>query len=99
MPLQFFDDVANETHGDKITGPGETAKSIRRGKSAHLDTILNNGRANLLVCPDLTASQRSHAGGIMGIRTPEHRSARSGRSLGGAAAPPYLGGVKSRPAK
>jgi hypothetical protein len=32
MPLQFFDDVANETHGDKITGPGETAKSIRRGK-------------------------------------------------------------------
>jgi hypothetical protein len=35
----------------------------------------------------------------MEIRTPEHRSARSDESLGGAAAPPYLsGGVKLRPA-
>jgi len=35
----------------------------------------------------------------MGMRTQEHRSARSGGSLGGAAAPPYLGGggVKLRP--
>jgi hypothetical protein len=34
----------------------------------------------------------------MGIRTPEHRSARSGGSLGGAAVPPYLGGgVEVRP--
>jgi hypothetical protein len=52
----------------------------------------------LPVCPNLTASQRSNAGGTLGIRTPEHRSARSGESLGGAAAPPYLGGgVKLRP--
>jgi hypothetical protein len=34
----------------------------------------------------------------MGIRTPEHRSARSGEKLGGAAAPPSLGGgVKLHP--
>jgi hypothetical protein len=65
---------------------------------AHLDTPTNDGRANLPVCPYLTAGKRSDAGGTMGIRTPEHRSARSGGSLGGAAAPPYLGGgVKLRP--
>jgi hypothetical protein len=52
----------------------------------------NDGRANLPVCPNLTASKRSNAGGTMGIRTPEHRSAHSSGSLGGAAAPPYLGG-------
>jgi hypothetical protein len=61
------------------------------------DTPTTDGRANLPVCPNLTASQRSNAGGTMGIRTPEHRSARSGESLGGVAAPPYLGGVKLRP--
>jgi hypothetical protein len=59
---------------------------------AQLDTTPNDGRANLPVCPNLTASQRSNAGGTMGMRTREHRSARSGGSLGGAAAPPYLGG-------
>ena len=65
---------------------------------AHLDTSTNDGRANLPVCPNLTAGKRSDAGGTMGIRTREHRSARSGGSLGGAAAPPYLGGgVKLRP--
>ena len=40
--------------------------------------------------------QRSHAGGTMGIRTREHRSARSGGRLGGAAAPPHLGGGRRR---
>jgi hypothetical protein len=34
----------------------------------------------------------------MGICTPEHRSACSGGSLGGAAAPPYLGGSVAAPA-
>jgi hypothetical protein len=33
------------------------------------DTIPNDGRANLPVCPNLTARQRSNAGGTMGIRT------------------------------
>jgi hypothetical protein len=48
----------------------------------------NDGRANLLVCPNLIASQRSNAGGIMsGISTQEHRCASSCGSLGGAAAP------------
>ena len=65
---------------------------------AQLDTTTTDGRANLPVCPNLTASERSNAGGTMGIRTRGHRSARSGESLGGAAAPPYLGGgVKLRP--
>src|ERR1035437_6192749 len=68
-----------------------------RPARAQLDTPTTDGRANLPVCPNLTASQRSNAGGTLGIRTPEHRSARSGESLGGAAAPPYLGGVKLRP--
>jgi hypothetical protein len=64
------------------------------------DRPTTDGRANLPVCSNLTASQRSNAGGTMGIRTPEHRSARSGESLGGAAAPPYPGGgVKLRPVK
>jgi hypothetical protein len=63
-----------------------------------LDIPTNDGRANLPVCPNFTVSQRSNAGGTMGIRTPEHRSARSGGSLGGAAAPPKLGGgVEGRP--
>jgi len=57
----------------------------------------NDGRANLPVCPNLTASKRSKAGGTIGICAQEHRSARSGGSLGGAASPPYLGGVKLRP--
>jgi hypothetical protein len=26
MPLQFFDDVANETHDDRLTAKAETAK-------------------------------------------------------------------------
>jgi hypothetical protein len=76
-------------------------KIIGRGwhRWTHLDTTTNDGRANLPVCPNLTASQRSNAGGTLGIRTREHRSARSCGSLGGAAAPPYLGGgVKLRPA-
>ena len=69
-------------------------RSVPFGQHA-LDTTTNDGRANLPVCPNLTASKRSHAGGTLGLRTPEHRSARSGGSLGGAAAPPYLGcGVK-----
>jgi hypothetical protein len=50
---------------------------------AQLDTPTNDARANLPVCPNLTASQRSNAGGTLGIRTREHRSARSGGSLGG----------------
>jgi len=33
------------------------------------DTIANDGRANLPVCPNLTARQRSNAGETMGIRT------------------------------
>src|ERR1035437_5307842 len=64
-----------------------------RPARAQLDTPTTDGRANLPVCPNLTASQRSDAGGTLGIRTPEHRSARCGGSLGGAAAPPYLGVV------
>jgi hypothetical protein len=35
---------------------------------AQLDTTTNEGRANLPVCPNLTASKRSNAGGTMGIR-------------------------------
>jgi hypothetical protein len=61
-------------------------------KGVQLDISPNDGRANLPVCPNLTASQRSNAGGTVGIHTPEHRSACSGENLGGAAAPPYLGG-------
>jgi len=72
------------------------AQSIRDGRMP--DTPTTDGRANLPVCPNLTASQRSNAGGTLGMRTREHRSARSGGSLGGAAAPPHLGGgVKLRP--
>jgi hypothetical protein len=66
------------------------------GHGAQLATTNNDGRANLPVCANLTASKRSDAGGTMGMRTQEHRSARSGGSLGGAAiipggaaAPPY----------
>jgi len=63
------------------------------GHGAQPDTITNDGRANLPVCQNPTASKRSDAGGtILGIRTQEHRS-RSCGSLGGAAAPPYLGGA------
>jgi hypothetical protein len=29
MALQFFDDIADETHGAKLAGKCETAKSIR----------------------------------------------------------------------
>jgi hypothetical protein len=61
-------------------------------KKRHLDTATNDGRANLPVCPNLTASKRSDAGGTMGIWTRELRSTCSGGSMGGAAAPPYLGG-------
>jgi hypothetical protein len=63
------------------------------------DTPTKDGRANLPVCPNLTASKRNDAGGTMAHKpTPEHRSARSGGILGGAAAPPYLcGGAKIRP--
>jgi len=43
---------------------------------AHFATAPNDGRANLPVCPILTARKRSDAGGTMGIRTQEHRSAR-----------------------
>jgi hypothetical protein len=32
MPLQFFDDVANETHGRRLTSKPQTAKSIRRAQ-------------------------------------------------------------------
>src|ERR1035437_6566977 len=65
---------------------------------AQLDTPTNDGRAKLPVCPNLTASQRSDAGGTLGGRTPENRSARSRGRLCRAAAPPYLGGgVKLRP--
>jgi hypothetical protein len=28
MPLQFFDDVANETHGDRLAANGKIAKSF-----------------------------------------------------------------------
>ena len=52
---------------------------------AQLDTTTTDGRANLPVCPNLTASQRSQVG-TMGL----HRSARLGGSLGGGAPPPYL---------
>jgi hypothetical protein len=66
---------------------------------AQPDTPTKEGRATLPVCPNLTASKRSDAGGTMAHKpTPEHRSARSGGSLGGAAAPPYLcGGAKIHP--
>jgi len=78
------------------TGEGKFAPDAALN-GVHLDTTTTDGRANLPVCPNLTASQRSNAGGTLGIRMPEHRSARSGGRLGGAAAPPYLGGVKLRP--
>jgi hypothetical protein len=52
-----------------------------------LDTTTNDGWANLPVCPNLTASQRSNAGGTMGMRAREHRFARSGGSLGGQRRP------------
>jgi hypothetical protein len=59
--------------------------SQKLGAGRNFDILTNDGRANLPVCPNLTASQRSNAGGTMGIRTREHRSTRSGGSLGGAA--------------
>jgi hypothetical protein len=84
----------NACKHDAFIGKSEIWK--RGTEWAQLDTTTTDGRANLPVCPNLTASQRSNAGGTMGIRTPEHRSARSGGSLGGAAiipggaaAPPY----------
>jgi hypothetical protein len=84
----------NACKHDAFIGKSEIWK--RGTEWALLDTTTTDGRANLPVCPNLTASQRSNAGGTMGIRTPEHRSARSGGSLGGAAiipggaaAPPY----------
>jgi len=36
---------------------------------ARLDTRTNDGRANLPVCPNLTASKRSKAGGTVDMRT------------------------------
>jgi hypothetical protein len=65
---------------------------------AHFGTNTNNGRANLPVCPNLTASQRGDAGGSMGIRTQEHRSARSCGNLGGASAYVSLQRDKAAPA-
>ena len=56
-------------------------------RRVQLDTTTNDGRANLPVCPNLTASQRSNAGGTMGMRAREHRFARSGGSLGGQRRP------------
>ena len=38
---------------------------MSEGRS-QLDTTTNDGRANLPVCPNLTASKRSNAGGTMG---------------------------------
>jgi hypothetical protein len=37
-------------------------------RRVQLDTTTNDGRANLPVCPNLTASKRSNAGGTVGIR-------------------------------
>jgi hypothetical protein len=33
MPLQFSEDVANETHGRKLAAKRETAKGISQGKA------------------------------------------------------------------
>jgi hypothetical protein len=33
MPLQFFDDIADETHGDKLAGKNQTAKGFCRRKN------------------------------------------------------------------
>jgi hypothetical protein len=59
---------------------------------AHFATAPNDGRANLPVCPILTARKRSDAGGTMGIRTQEHRSARSVEVWAARQHQPYLGG-------
>ena len=86
---------------EKLRNRQARKPALQFGQHA-LDTPTNDGRANLPVCPNLPASQRSNAGGTLGRRTREHRSARSCGSLGGAsayvslqrdkAAPPYLGG-------
>jgi hypothetical protein len=39
MPLQFFDDVANETHGDRLKAGGAIAKSFCRGVSPEMHTV------------------------------------------------------------
>ena len=74
---------------EKLRNRQARKPALQFGQHA-LDTPTNDGRANLPVCPNLPASQRSNAGGTLGRRTREHRSARSCGSLGGAAAPPSL---------
>jgi len=79
-----------------MTGTGmATGYTFVAGAKAKLhyrrvpDKTTNDGRANLPVCLNLTASQRSDAGGTMGIRRGEHRFARSG-GIGAARQRPPL---------
>ena len=60
-----------------------TKIEMRPLRRAQPNPTNNDGRANLPVCPNLTASKRSNAGG----------------SLGGAATPPYRGGVQLGPGR
>jgi hypothetical protein len=43
MPLQFFDDVADETHDVRLTASGEIAKSFCRQPAACIDLNVNGG--------------------------------------------------------
>jgi hypothetical protein len=43
MTLQFFDDVADETHDARLTASGEIAKSFCRQPGACIDLNVNGG--------------------------------------------------------
>ena len=58
---------------------------------AHFDTNTNDGRANLPVCQNLTASQRSDADGTMRIRRKNIAPLVLGEVWAARQRPPYLG--------
>jgi hypothetical protein len=65
-------------HGFNLTKATSTSTRSPGCCGVHSTQSINDGRANLPVCPNLTASKRSNAGETMWIRTQEHHSARSG---------------------
>jgi hypothetical protein len=74
--------------GLRLKNTSEEGRSLRPEVKTSL-TPANDG-ANLLVCPNLTASERSNAGGTMEIRAQEHRFACSRGSLGEQRGPTHM---------
>ena len=74
----------------------QTWKSALRGLELFgcILTLPHPGRADLPVCPNFTARERSEAGGRVDGK---HHGFRFPDNSGGAAAPPYRDSVKKRP--